>query len=89
MALSDKAKKNTRKSISFMFLFVLCIFWVVPIFFLIILSLKTTKDYASHAYYALPNAFGFFDNIKYVWVKTNLGISQNNALCNHRMDDAV
>lgn len=72
MALSDKAKKNTRKSISFMFLFILCVFWIIPIFFLIILSLKTTKDYASNTYYALPHAFGFFENIKYVWVKTNL-----------------
>jgi ABC-type glycerol-3-phosphate transport system permease component len=80
LALSDKARKNTRKSISFMFLFVLCLFWIVPIFFLVILSLKTTGDYASNAYYSLPHEFGFFENIKYVWVKTNLSRPYINSI---------
>jgi multiple sugar transport system permease protein len=80
LALSDKARKNTRKSFSFMFLFVLCLFWIVPIFFLIILSLKTTGDYASNAYYSLPHEFGFFENIKYVWIKTNLARPYINSI---------
>jgi len=63
-----------------MFLFVLCLFWIIPIFFLIILSLKTTGDYASNPYYSLPHEFGFFENLKYLWVKTNLARPYINSI---------
>ena len=63
-----------------MFLFVLCLFWIIPIFFLIILSLKTTGDYASNPYYSLLHEFGFFENLKYLWVKTNLARPYINSI---------
>lgn len=80
MALTDKAKINSRKSLMFVGLVIICLIWILPIIFLILLSLKTTKDYASNPFYALPQSFGFFENIKYVWFETNLGRPYLNSI---------
>ena len=80
MALSEKAKRNTRKSTLFLGLLLISLIWIIPIVFLIMLSLKTTKDYATNPFYALPNSFGFIENIKYVWDETNLGRPYLNSI---------
>jgi multiple sugar transport system permease protein len=80
MKVSDKTKTNTRKSILFTVVIILCILWLIPIFFLVLISFKSTIDYASSSVWAIPKSFAFFDNIKYVLIETKLGKPFLNSL---------
>lgn len=71
MALSDRGKMNIRKSILFIIIMALCLLWLIPIFFLVLISLKSSKDYATSAFFAMPKAFALFNNIKYVFIATD------------------
>lgn len=72
MRLSDRAKINIRKGILFSIILLLCLIWMVPIFFLVLISFKSPRDYVSSEFWSLPKQFSFIDNLKYVFVETKL-----------------
>ncbi|MDD5659155.1 MAG: carbohydrate ABC transporter permease [Actinomycetota bacterium] len=68
--MKDKIKININKSILFIIMLLLCLAWLVPVYFLILISFKSSKDYASSAFWAIPKSFQLFNNIKYVFIET-------------------
>ncbi|MDD3777734.1 MAG: carbohydrate ABC transporter permease [Actinomycetota bacterium] len=72
MKMSDRAKLNTRKGILFAIILILVFLWLLPILFLLLISFKTSGDYAVSQLWELPQKFAFFSNIRYVLIETNL-----------------
>jgi len=68
--LSDRAKVNLRKSILFVVIIALCLVWLIPIFFLVLISFKSSKEYAITSFWAIPRAFELLNNVKYVFTTT-------------------
>jgi len=78
--LSDKAKVNTKKGILFSIIIILCLLWLVPIFFLILISFKSSNDYAISSFWSTPESFYFFKNIRYVLIETKLARPYVNSI---------
>jgi len=72
MSMSDRTKINTRKGLLFLIILVLVFLWLLPIIFLLIVSFKTSGDYAQSQLWDIPQRFALFENIKYVLIETNL-----------------
>jgi len=72
MKLSDKAKLNTRKGLLFIIIMALVVLWLLPILFLLLVSFKTSGDYAISQIWDMPQKFALFTNIRYVLIETNL-----------------
>ncbi len=70
--MSDRVKLNIRKSILFIIIIFLCLIWLVPIYFLVLISLKSSKEFAVTPFWKMPQAFAFFENVKYVFIETKL-----------------
>jgi len=80
MAINDRAKLNIRKSTLFSAVVILCLLWLVPIFFLVLISLKTSNEYATSSFWAMPESLALFKNIKYVLIETKLGKPYINSI---------
>lgn len=80
MRLSDKAKVNTKKGILFTIIIILCLFWLIPIFFLILISLKSSNNYATSSFWSMTESFYFFKNIRYVLIETKLARPYVNSI---------
>jgi len=78
--LSDKAKVNTKKGILFTIIIILCLFWLIPIFFLILISLKSSNNYATSSFWSMTESFYFFKNIRYVLIETKLARPYVNSI---------
>lgn len=72
MEFSNKIKMNTRKSILFVIIILLCAVWMIPIYFMVMVSFKTSNDYAMSSFWALPRSFALIENLKYVFTETKL-----------------
>ncbi len=72
MLLSDKTRMITRKSIIFLLTVILCLIWMIPLFFMVIIALKTKKEYGLTQFWEMPGGFNLFENIKYVLVETKM-----------------
>jgi len=72
MAVSDRVKIITNKTIVFIFVIAICLMWLIPIYFMIILAFKTKREYGLSAFWAFPQSGALFDNIKYVLVTTKM-----------------
>ncbi len=69
-----------RRTILFICMAVVALVWIVPIGFLILISMKTSPDYFQSELWQLPKTFALLKNIKFVWVKTHLGIPVINSI---------
>lgn len=63
-----------KKSALFSVMLIVSLLWLLPIFFLVLISFKTSGDYSTSSLWALPKSFSLFQNIKYVLTKVNLGL---------------
>jgi len=54
--------------------------WLVPIFFLILISFKSSNNYATSSFWSIPESFYFFKNIRYVLIETKLARSYVNSI---------
>lgn len=70
--MNDKVRLNIKKSILFIIIIFLCAIWLVPVYFLILISLKSSKEFAITSFWEFPKAFALFRNIKYVFFETKL-----------------
>ncbi len=70
--MNDRVRLNIRKSILFIIIILLCIIWLVPIYFLILISLKSSKEFAVTSFWEYPQTFALFKNIRYVFIETKM-----------------
>lgn len=70
--MNDKIRLNIKKSILFIIIIFLCVIWLVPVYFLILISFKSSKEFAVTSFWELPKAFALFKNIRYVFFETKL-----------------
>lgn len=80
MRISDRTKVTLRKILFFTLICLLCVLWLIPIYFLILISFKSSKEYALTAYWSFPKSFRLLDNVRYVLFVTNLGKPFMNSL---------
>jgi multiple sugar transport system permease protein len=72
--------QRVRKLVFVILVSVLCLLWLVPIYFLIVVSLKSSNDYATGSYWSMPRAFFLLGNLRYVFIETKFLLPYLNSV---------
>ncbi len=75
-----KTYATAKKSILLLVILIISVIWLLPIFFLTLVSFKTPLDYSTSSLWAIPKSFSLFENIKYVYTKAHLGRPYINSI---------
>jgi len=67
-----RIKINKAKVALFLVVVALCVLWLVPLYFIILTSLKTHVDYITYPFWSFPKDFALIKNIKYIISETYL-----------------
>lgn len=76
-----KAKKITKSVLIKIFIFILVIIEVYPIFWMLTAALKKPAEFVTKAAYALPDGL-YFQNFIDAWTRGNMGLFFKNSLIN-------
>lgn len=72
-------KKRTGEVVFYIFMTLLSIIWLVPIFFILITALKSNQDFYSKPIFSLPQTLQW-GNFAKAWVSGHLGIYMKNSV---------